>query len=168
MGSTALPGTWRWRRRWAALDDDVREQIVLHVDAGQPLTDPRRAALAVVLARRRRQDAIAAMAAAPALTILAVAVGAAFGRATRGGAPLEALVTFLTWAGGTVWIASAAATSALLLAISRSWLARLRRAERANRAVVDGYLAGPPAGSRHDGGADARGSAVDRVERCES
>lgn len=74
--------------------------------------------------------------AAPALTILAIAVGAAFGRATRGGEPLEAFLDFIGWWGGIVWIVSGGLVSALLLFLTRRWRARLRRAESANRAVV--------------------------------
>lgn len=128
-----IPTGRRFRRRWRGLDDDTRELIRLHVDAGKPLPEPTHAALAVTLAQRVRRDVLWAVTAGPPLLMAGVAAGAAMGRYTRGGDAADALLTIVLWGWGLAWVGVAAVVTGLLLLATRRWRRRLRRAERVNR-----------------------------------
>lgn len=122
-----------WVRRWEALDGDVRAHIRHKVYRGETLREAEWAEMATALARYLRRDTALAIVAVPVLLAIAVVIGTAAGRWSRGGDLLDAVVLAATWRGGLPWLAIWLVSSGLLALISRGHRRRLRAAEKRNR-----------------------------------
>jgi hypothetical protein len=128
-----VPRGREWVRRWEALDEDVRAHIRHKVYRGETLREAEWAEMATALARYLRRDTALAITTVPVLLAIAVIVGTAAGRWSRGGDLLDAVVLAVTWRGGLAWLGIWLVSSGLLALVTRGHRRRLRAAETRNR-----------------------------------